>query len=136
MPDYQQSIPEKEPQEMEELKNRIEKLESELKKEKIHVPKEKEKAVKKEIKDYLRELQQIPSSALPLNDRDEVNEIEKFPPSQQVGVLVALVFEKGLPEAISIAKALDNPAILDEFHDVLVDRYYKDLIEREILKPM
>jgi len=48
--------------------------------------------------------------------------------------LVTLVSEKGLNEAISVALALDNPAILDEFHDTLVDHYYQVLVEKEIVK--
>jgi len=99
------------------------------------VPEEKEKVVKQEIKEYLQELQQTPPTAAPLATRDETDEIKKFPASQQVGALVSLVFEKSLNEAIQVAKELNNPAILDEFHDILADRYYKELIEKKIIKP-
>lgn len=119
--------------EIEVLRERVEKLEVRLEKEAI--PEKKEKMVKQEIKEYLHELQQTPATAAPLATRDEADEIKKFPPSQQVGALISLVFGKGLPEAISVAKNLNNPAILDEFHDVLVDRYYKTLIEKKIIKP-
>ncbi len=127
----------KEPKEypgIEELKKRLERLETQLKKERASIPEEKEKIVKQEIKNYLREIQQTPSFAAPPTTRDEAKEIEKLLPSQQVGALVSLVFERGLPEAISVAQALNNPAILDEFHDTLVDRYYEILIEKKILK--
>jgi len=127
-------IPQREYPEIKILKERIEKLEVQLKKEKEIVPEEKEKMVKQKIKSYLQEIQQTPVFAPPPATRDEAKEIAKFEPSQQVGVLVSLVFEKGLPEAISVARALDNPAILDEFHDSLVDRYYETLIEKGILK--
>jgi len=120
------------PEVIEELKERLEKLESQLKRERI--PEEKEKMVKQEIKSYLQELQQTPTFASPTATRDEAEEIAKFEPDQQVGSLISLVFEKGLPEAISVARALDNPAILDEFHDTLVDRYYEILLEKKILK--
>lgn len=119
-----------------ELKERIEKLETQLKKEQVSIPEEKEKIVKREIKSYLQELQQAPSLAAPLTTRDEAKEIKKFEPNQQVGALVLLVFEKGLLEAISVAKTLGNPALLDEFHDTLVDHYYKVLVEKEIIKPL
>ncbi|PIR71844.1 MAG: hypothetical protein CO145_00155 [Candidatus Nealsonbacteria bacterium CG_4_9_14_3_um_filter_37_13] len=115
-----------------ELRERIEKLEAQLEREKV--PEEKEKMVKQEIKSYLQELQKTPSFAPPPATRDEAEEIAKFESSQQVGALVSLVFEKGLLEAISVANALDNPAILDEFHDTLVDRYYERLIKEGILK--
>lgn len=121
--------------EIEALKERVEQLESQLKKETLLSPEKEEKAIKQEIKSYLRELQQLPSTAAPLATRDEADEVKKFPPNQQVGALVALVFEKGLEEAISVARQLDNPAILDEFHDILADRYYKELVEKKILKP-
>ena len=126
--------PERPPQpEIEALKERVEKVEGGLEKE--QVPEEKEKVVKQEIKEYLKEMQRMPSTAAPLATRDEADEIKKFPPSQQVGALVSLVFEKSLNEAISVARQLGNPAILDEFHDILADRYYKILIEKKIIKP-
>lgn len=122
--------------ELKALRERVEQLESQLKKEQPQIsPEKEEEAVKQEIKSYLRELQQMPATAAPLATRDEADEIKKFQPSQQVGALVSLVFEKGLEEAVSVARQLGNPAILDEFHDILVDRYYKELVEKKIIKP-
>ena len=132
----EREVPEMERPEIEVLKEKVEKLEAQLKKERVPIPEEKEKMVKQEIKSYLREIQQTPPFAAPPKTRDEAKEIEKFPSSQQVGALVSLVFEKGLPEAISVARALENPALLDEFHDTLVDRYYETLIQKGVLKPM
>ena len=121
--------------EIEALRERVEQLESQLKKEQPPVsPEAEEKAVKQEIKSYLQELRQIPATAAPLATRDEADEIKRFPLSQQIGVLISLVFEKGLEEAISVAKELNTPAILDEFHDILADRYYKELVEKKIIK--
>ncbi|PJE73304.1 MAG: hypothetical protein COV00_00540 [Candidatus Tagabacteria bacterium CG10_big_fil_rev_8_21_14_0_10_40_13] len=128
----EKATPQKESLEIEELKQRLEKLESQLKKE--QTPEKKGERVKQEIKSYLRELQQTPSFAPSPSTRDEAEEIAKFEPNQQVGSLISLVFEKGLPEAISVARDLNNPAILDEFHDALVDHYYQEMIERKILK--
>ena len=122
--------------EIEALRGRVEQLEAQLKKEQPLISPEKEEiAVRQEIKSYLRELQQLPPTAAPLATRDEADEIGKFPASQQVGALISLVFEKGLDEAISVARQLNNPAILDEFHDILADRYYKELVEKKIIKP-
>jgi len=118
---------------VEEFKKEIEKLEGYLEKE--WTPEKKEEVIKQEIKSFLEKVQKTPSSAAPLKTRDEAKEIKKFPPSEQVEALVFLVFEKGLKEAIAVAKNLDNPAILDEFHDTLIDCYYKLLIEKKILKP-
>lgn len=125
-------MPQREYPEIEEMKQRLEKLESQLERE--HVPEKKGEMVKQEIKSYLRELQQTPSFAPSPSTRDEAEEIAKFEPDQQVGSLISLVFEKGLSEAVSVARALDNPAILDEFHDALVDHYYQTMTERKILK--
>ncbi len=44
--------------------------------------------------------------------------------------LCQLAFEKGLDTAIEQAKKLNNPYILDEFHDALVGELYKQLIEQ------
>lgn len=118
--------------EIKELKERIDKLESQLGKEKVSG--NKEEIVKQEIKSYLQELQKTPSTASSIATRDEADEVKKFPPNQQVGALISLVFEKGLKKAVSVANDIDNPAILDEFHDTLVDRYYKELITQKILK--
>jgi len=121
--------------EIEALKERVMQLETRLKKEQPSVsPEKKEEKVKQDIKEYLQGLQQTPSTAAPLATRDEAKEIKKFSASQQVGALVSLVFEKGLDAAVSVAKQLENPAILDEFHDILADRYYKELVEKKIIK--
>jgi len=121
--------------EIEALKERVMQLETRLKKEQPSVsPEKKEEKVKQDIKEYLQGLQQTPSTAAPLATRDEAKEIKKFSASQQVGALVFLVFEKGLDAAVSVAKQLENPAILDEFHDILADRYYKELVEKKIIK--
>jgi len=47
----------------------------------------------------------------------------------QVKVLREIAFEKGLDIAIEEAKKLNNPHILDEFHDDLVDKFYQKLVE-------
>jgi len=143
MPEEKYPIPHTEPvsleksskpesQEVAGLKERVEKLEAQLRKE--QAPEDKERMVKQEIKSYLEELQQVPSSAAPVATRDETDEIIKFEPDQQIGALVSLAFDKNLQEAISVARELNNPAILDEFHDILVDRYYNMLVEKKILK--
>jgi seryl-tRNA synthetase len=119
--------------EIEKLKERIQEIESEVKKAK---PESREKIIKQEIRKYLEELQETPSFASPTNVRDEAKEILKFPPSEQVGALISLVFEKGLKEAISVARHLQNPAILDEFHDTLVDQFYEKLVKEKIIKPL
>lgn len=118
--------------EIRELKERIRRIEGQLEERKTL--REKEELIKKEIRNYLQELQKTPDFAPPVATRDEVKEISNLEPSQQVGALISLVFEKGLLRAVSLAQALNNPAILDEFHDTLVDRYFQILIEKGIIK--
>lgn len=48
----------------------------------------------------------------------------------QIKMLCDLAFEKGIDVAIEEARKLDNPYILDEFHDSLVDELREKLIEK------
>jgi alanyl-tRNA synthetase len=128
-PQLQIEIPQKE---LEELKKRIEKLEARLEKEKSKEVKE--KLIKEKIREYVLEVQKTPSFAPPPKVRDEAKEIEKFSKSEQVGALISLALEKGILYAVSVAKNLKNPAILDEFHDTLIDRYYQILVEKNVIR--
>ncbi|MBZ1356237.1 MAG: hypothetical protein KY054_00490 [Candidatus Nealsonbacteria bacterium] len=85
------------------------------------------------IKEQMAELQKSAPST-PVHTRDEFKEIKILPSTQQVGALLSLVFrDNKFDLALSIAKALDNPAVMDEFHDILIERY-EELIEKGILK--
>ena len=48
----------------------------------------------------------------------------------RVEELVKVAFAKSLEEAISLAKATENAALLDAFHDILVDELYSHLLEK------
>ena len=61
------------------------------------------------------------------NDSDEPSD-EPF--RAEIEKLCGIAFQKGLDQAIEEAKKSDNPYILDEFHDTLIDQLYKQLIER------
>lgn len=56
--------------------------------------------------------------------------------SQQLQGLVNLAFEKGAAYATEVVKKLDNPYLLDEFHDVLVDKFREELVKRGKLEEM
>jgi len=73
-------------------------------------------------------------SSSPVSTRDEKVEIENLSSGEQVGALISLAFEKGLKEATSIAVSLDNPAIIDEFHDALIDQHYNELVDKKIIE--
>jgi len=140
MPDFQSSqeaMPQEplsgpERPEVQGLKAKIKKIESQIEGEKS--PEKKVEVAKEEIKSYLKELQQAPIASAPVATRDEAKEISRFPQGQQVEALISLVFEKGLMEGIKVAKELDNPSVLDEFHDALVDKYYNDLVAKGVFK--
>lgn len=53
---------------------------------------------------------------------------------EKVQELINIAFTKNINEAIKIAS--NNPALLDAFHDVLVDELYDALIERQKIKPV
>jgi len=59
-----------------------------------------------------------------------------YPPSYltdelkpKVDELVKIAFQKSLDEAIKMAKATDNPALIDAFHDIIVDEIYSQLVK-------
>lgn len=55
---------------------------------------------------------------------------------QKVQALVNVAFLKSIDEAIKEAKATQNAALIDAFHDLLVDELYNHLVERGKLKAM
>lgn len=89
--------------------------------------------VREEIKEFIEEVQEAVSPIPTQPIREKVTGIQKLEPSQQVGALLSLVFERGLHEAISVVKNLDDPAIVDEFHDTLVDSFFDLLVQRGIV---
>lgn len=50
--------------------------------------------------------------------------------------LVDIAFNKSLDDAIKEARATNNAALIDAFHDALVDELYNYLVERGKLKKM
>jgi len=64
----------------------------------------------------------------------KAKEIRREEKERQVQLLTDLAFEKGVIHATEVAKKLDDPYILDEFHDSLVDELYNYLVEQGKLK--
>lgn len=52
----------------------------------------------------------------------------------KVQELVNLAFTHSIADAVKAASKLNNPALIDAFHDVLVDQLYDTLLERGKLK--
>ena len=55
---------------------------------------------------------------------------------QKVQALVNVAFLKSIDEAIKEARATNNAALIDAFHDLLVDELYTHLVERGKLKAL
>ena len=128
----QNASPKLERPEVKEIEKRVKELKERLKQEES--VRLKEEKVKEEIKNYLKEFQSFQSTAAPpIQTRDEADEIKDFSKGEQVGALVSIALEEGLPKAISVARSLNDPAVLDEFHDTLVDYYYDILVKKGVL---
>ena len=52
---------------------------------------------------------------------------------EKIQYLVTVAFSFGILKAIEEARKMNNPYILDLFHDTLVDTLYNELIERKML---
>lgn len=66
----------------------------------------------------------------------KVKELKGEKKERQIELLTDLAFDKGVVHATEVAKKLDDPYILDKFHDTLVDELYNYLIEQKKLKPI
>lgn len=49
---------------------------------------------------------------------------------KQLDILVGVAMTQSILESVSLAQAMNNPYIIDELHDVLVDKFYSELIKR------
>ncbi|MBL7142293.1 MAG: hypothetical protein ISS83_01315 [Candidatus Pacebacteria bacterium] len=117
--------------EIEGLRERVSERETELGNE---APELRKRIIKEDVKGKLRELHSLSPSDVPLSGRDEVKEIIKLSFEKQIEALVSLVFEKGLEGAVSVSKRIDNPAVIDGFHDTLADKYYEMMVSQGVIK--
>lgn len=53
---------------------------------------------------------------------------------EQIEELATIAFSKGIVEAVNIARRTNNPHLLDEFHDALVDRLYDYLVQEGVIE--
>jgi len=47
----------------------------------------------------------------------------------EIEALIQIALDSGINKAIEVAKAKNDPHILDDFHDALIDRFYQKLVE-------
>ena len=109
-------------------------LQKELESRKEELSKSGEKKEDREIlKDVLKETPNLGAPSLPQsqaqNDDDSVGtyQVREKEHSKIIDELLKVAFEKSIFQALSAARALKNPHLLDEFHDTLADNYYEKL---------
>lgn len=74
-----------------------------------------------------------PAVGVPPQDLKKIKRLSK---PRQLKILVEVAFNKGVYQAINLARDLDNPYLLDEFHDALIDELRQKLIEAGKLKKL
>lgn len=88
---------------------------------------EKQKEILKDV--VSEKIQTIRPSQVNQQVAQKIQELQEQSKERQIQILTEMAFEKGVVYAVEIAKNLDNPYLLDEFHDVLVDQLYNKLVE-------
>lgn len=88
---------------------------------------EKQKEILKDV--VSEKIQAIQPSQVSRQVAQKTQELQEQPKERQIQILTEMAFEKGVVYAVEIAKNLDNPYLLDEFHDVLIDQLYNKLVE-------
>ena len=72
-----------------------------------------------------------PSSQKPQDEDSSYNDPKVVAKVQE---LVNLAFSKSIDDAVRSAVGSNNPALIDAFHDVMVDQLYDALLERKKLE--
>jgi len=95
-----------------------------------------EKHEKELIREIIKEKTEIPAlpKITPIAPKKTVikkaQALKSEPKERQIKLLTDLDFDKGVIYATEVARNLDSPYILDEFHDTLVDELYNYLIKQ------
>ena len=69
-------------------------------------------------------------SKLQVQIKEKAGELKRYEKTQQLKSLIDIAFQKGISYAVDVVKEMDNPFLMDELHDVLIDELRKELIER------
>jgi len=131
-------------QEISAIEQKLAEKKAELNKEELHT------VVKEQIQEKMPEYQpQNPTtSSLSTDSGSSATLLPATPPTASVPAylsdelkskvqeLVNMAFNQSIADAVKAASKLNNPALIDAFHDILVDQLYNTLIERGKLKKM
>lgn len=63
-----------------------------------------------------------------------MNNNEEKQHAPEIEALIQIAFDKGITKAIEEAKAKNDPHLLDDFHDAIIDRFYQKLVEAGKIK--
>lgn len=109
----------------------------------VEAPREKE-VFKEVVKEHIQEkkaeistgLLQAQAQAQKTQAATDADELKKLAEKKQLEELIKIAAVKSPMEAVHIAERMDNPRLLDDLHDFLVDHYYDKLIEARKLKEL
>lgn len=93
-------------------------------------------AEKQILREVVSEQIQKAQSTTVQQPSQNAGQIKSQPKERQVELLVALALDKSIFEAISVAKNLDSPYLIDELHDTIVDELYAKMVSEGKLKPI
>jgi len=72
-----------------------------------------------------------PAGASPgVQVKEKAGELKRYEKTQQLKGLIDIAFQKGISYAVDVVREMDNPFLMDELHDVLVDELRKELIDK------
>lgn len=132
------------------LEQEIEKLQKQLTEKKTalgetqpavpeQLPSDKEllrQVVGEQIQRHVPDYQPVPRPAVPATPAPSGSDSPSYldPALQpQVQRLVAVAFSKGIEAAIKEAGQTQNAALIDAFHDVIVDQLFRELVKRKFV---
>ena len=88
-----------------------------------------ERRVPSKLGDFADSSTSSPPFDYALQSKQKADDMREKEHHEQVEALVEIALTKGILEAVHVARHLDNPHLLDDFHDMLVDEYYEKLVQ-------
>jgi hypothetical protein len=127
-------------EEVQLLEERLRELKTKIEKAGEEVPHDRE-LLKKVVRERMEEVPHLPPSLVPPPPPQPTAAPGAPPPPvpetfRVIKPFVDLAFEKNIPTAVHVVRKTGNAHLLDAFHDILVDRFYAELIKRGKLQPL
>lgn len=126
------------------IEQEITQLEKELQEKKANLGQQPEQKESPPDKEILRDViggkiqQHAPQYVPKPAPQAQTDDIGTVPPDlkDKIQELVNIVFQNSLEKGIKEVVKSKNPALIDAFHDVLVDQLYDALLERKKIDPI